>query len=326
MISFFKEKSAPAVFGLIFLSIVVHASFLNNPPAIVTTPSDGLLYYFLTPLNKIPSLGLSILYHLIILVQALRINYVLNDTRMYQKSAFTAALAYILLTALLPEWNNITAALVANSMVIWLIFRMIKLYNTPQPKTLVYNIGLITGSIFLFYYPSMCIVPVVFFALGVTRPFRINEWFVLLLGIITPLYFWCGYLFLTDQLGSTLTAFGTYFLLHKIIPLNLKLTILAFSAAGILLITGVYTWQANNNRMVIQVRKMWSVLFIMLLLFLPIVFIMKGAWPNAILLACVPGAAFISNAFLYPKRLVSAFLFWLILGVIIYINWLPFKI
>ncbi len=325
MVSFFKEKSATAVFGLIFLSIALHAFFLHTPPAVIASPNDGLLNYFLYPLATLPAAAITLIYYVLVLVQALRINYVLNDTRMHQKPAFTAGLAYILLTSLLPEWNNITPALVANSLIIWLVYRMVKLYNTPNPKTLVYNIGLITGGAVLLYYPAMFIIPVIFFALGTARAFRINEWFVLLLGVITPVYFWCGYLFLTDQLAA-ITGLAALFRPHAISPVNVKLTALAFSTAGVLLIAGIAGWRANNNRMAIQVRKMWSVLFIMLLMFLPAVFIIKDAWPNALLLACVPGAAFVSNAFLYPKRLVSAILFWFIIAVIVYINFLAAKI
>lgn len=326
MVSIFKEKSTPAVFGLIVLSIGLHAFFLFRPPLVVTTPGDGLLYYFLNPLAGLPSIFLSLLYYIIVLVQALRINYLFNDIRMYQKAAFTAALAYVFLTSLLPEWNNITAALVANSCIIWLLFRIVKLYNTPQPKTLIYNIGLITGITVLLYYPALGIIGAIFFALGVTRPFRINEWLVLLLGIITPAYFWCGYMFLTGQLQASLQNFTAIFQLHKIVDPAIKIAIIAFSAAGLLLIIGIYGWQANSNRMVIQVRKTWGVLFFMLLLFAPAVFVIKSAWPAALLLACLPAAAFIGNAFLYPKKIISALLFWLMVGVSIYVNWVLVKI
>jgi hypothetical protein len=81
-------------------------------------------------------------------------------------------------------------------------------------------------------------------------------------------------------------------------------------------------WQANSNRMVIQVRKNWSILFFMLALFVPVVFFIKGAWPFALLMAGVPASAFISNTWQYPKRnLFPALLFWMFIALIIYNNW-----
>lgn len=320
MVSLFKEKNTPAVFGLIVASLALHAFFIFQPPQVVTSPGDGVLYYALKPLSSVPSIFLSILYHIIILVQALRLDNVLNEFRMYQRQTYTAAIAYIMITALLPSFANITTALIANSFIIWMLFRMVRLYNTPAPKGMVYNLGLLAGCMALLYYPAIGIVPVVFFALGVTRPFRITEWFIILLGIITPAYFWCGYLFLTEQLGS-LKGIATIFQVHKIIEPHLKYIAIALGAIGLVLIAGVFNWRTHNGRMVIQVRKIWSVLFIMLLLMWPAVFITKAAWPNALLLAAVPAAAFIGNAFLYPKRLISAMFFWLMVAAIVYINW-----
>jgi hypothetical protein len=319
VVSFFKERSASAVFWVIIISIVLHAFFLVTPPAIAAAPGDGLLYYVLSPFSNLPPVALSIIYFAIIIVQALRINYVMNDTRMFQKATFTTALAYILLTALLPYWSNITPALVANSFIIWLLFRIVKLNSGNQPKAHIYNIGIISGGTILLYYPALGIIPVVFIALGVTRAFRINEWLVLLLGIITPVYFWCCYLFLNDEL-NTVKIFTEIFHWHTINGPVKSLSV-AFGAAGLLLISGIYGWQANSSRMVIQVRKIWSVLFLMLLFFLPGVFLIKNAWPNALLLACVPASAFAANAFLYSKRIISALFFWLLVGAMVYVYW-----
>ncbi len=319
MVSFFKERSVPSVFAAVFVCIAVHAFFLKQPPAIVTLPSDGLLYYILQPFVNLPAIALPVIYFVVVIVQALRINNVLNETRMFAKTPFTAALAYILLTALWPAWNNITPALLVNSLLIWLLFRIIKLYNISQPKALIYNIGIISGSAVLLYYPAMGIIPVVFIALGVTRAFRINEWMVLLLGVITPLYFWTGYLFLTDQLSTVKIIVGLF--QWHVIPGPIKPMAIAFGAAGLLLLAATAKRQGSSTAL-IQVRKTWAVLFCMLIFLLPAVFFIKSAWPNALLLACVPGAAIAANAFLYPKGVISIVLFWITIAAIIYVNWL----
>lgn len=325
MVSIFKEKSAPAVIALIFLCVALHAFFLFTPPSVITFPGQGLLHYILQPLAGVPSIFLSLLYYIIVLAQALRFNNLFNDVRMYPKQAFTAGLSYVLLTALVPGFNNISAALVANSLIIWLFFRIVKLYSTPQAKGLVYNIGLITGCTILLYYPALSLVPLVFFALGVARPFRFNEWIILLLGIITPAYFWCGYLFITGQLMPVIHSFTGVFKVHKVLDANIKYIAIALAAAGLVLVTGIFGWQANSSRMVIQVRKLWGTLFVMLLLMVPVLFVMVNTWPAALLLACVPAAAFMGNAFLYPKKIISAILFWLMVAVVVYINWVPLK-
>jgi len=85
----------------------------------------------------------------------------------------------------------------------------------------------------------------------------------------------------------------------------------------------VYLWQKNSNRMIIQVRKNWSVLFILFLLLSVQVFFIQNAWPNALMLATVPAAAFVGNTFIAPKRNIwSAIIFWLLVLLVLYNNWL----
>ena len=322
MVSIFKEKSASAVFSLTVVSIGTRLFFLQQPPVINSSSDDGLIYWVLSRLTFMPAVAIALLYHAIIILQALRLNYALNDLRMYPRQGYTTALAYVLLTALVPVWNNLSAALVINSMVIWLLFRIMKLYNSSSPRSLVYNIGMIAGCTVLLYFPSLPVVLVSFIALAVFRPFRFNEWLILLLGILTPFYFLGGYLFWNDRLETVLQQLNI-FDLQIIRPPNLAMNMLTFSLAGLGIVSGIYLWQANSGRMVIQVRKNWIILFFMVILFIPGVYFMKNAWPNALLL-CVPAAAaFIANTWQYPKKVfVPALLFWAFVAMIIVNNWI----
>jgi len=325
VVSFFKEKSTAAVFGLIVVSIASRAFFWVHPPHLIISPDDGLIYYLLSQLPRLPVVPVALLYHLIVVVQALRLNYALNDLRMFSKPVFTTALAYVLLTAFIPAWNNLSSAFLINSMIIWLLFRILKLYSSPNPKSLLFNIGLITSCTVLLYYPAMPLVVLAFFTVAIYRSFRLNEWLILLLGILTPFYFLGGWLFLNDKLDMVLQQ-ATIFQLQIIRPANIPLTIVTFSMAVVAVITGVYMWQANSGRMVIQIRKNWSILFFMLLLFIPGIFFIRNAWPNALLMAAVPASAFVSNTWLYPKRnLFPVLLFWLFIAIIVYNNWVVTK-
>ncbi len=326
MISFFKEKSTAAVIGLFIVSVSIRAFFWKHSPGIITTSGDGFIYYPLSQLSFLSGIALTFIYHLIIVLQALRLNYVLNDVRMFPKIAFTTALAYVILTALLPAWNNISSALIVNSMLIWLLHRLTKLYNTQQAKTLVYNIGLITGATILLYFPAFPLILVVFFALASFRPFRPNEWVILLIGILTPFYFLAGWLFLNDKLSLILQQLEI-FRLYIIRPASILFTVITFTIVGIAIIAGIFMWQSNSGRMVIQVRKNWAILFVMLILLLPSIYFVNNAWPDALLLTAVPAAPFVSNTFLYPKRnLGPALLLWLLIALVVYNNWFIAKI
>ncbi|RFM29445.1 hypothetical protein [Deminuibacter soli] len=321
MVSLFREKYSASIFWLVMLSIALHVHFFIDPPEVVVHLRDGLVSDVLVYLKTLPEVVLMVLYHILVLVQALRLNYVLNELRMFQRQAFTTAMAYVLLTALLPEWNHITPALICNSLIIWLLHKMTQLYNSNNAKTIIFNIGLIAGSTVIFYHPTFSVVLLCFMALAILRPFRLNEWFILLLGVLTPFYFLLSALYLEDKFADVMDYLPQW-KLHVKKPTN----VLAMSiTAGLLLLlwlSGMYIWNINSNRMIIQVRKNWAVLLLAVLVLVPVGFLTYASGWEAGLLAIVPLSAFASNVFLYPRKaLLPALFFWALVAVYIYNNW-----
>jgi hypothetical protein len=104
------------------------------------------------------------------------------------------------------------------------------------------------------------------------------------------------------------------------------LLIASLSFLLLILLLGLYCWQLFNKRMVIQIRKNWSVMLKLLMILLPIPFIYSYSGIVSAQMALVPLAAFASNAFSYPRRLtLPNILFWLCIGLIAYNNWLLMK-
>lgn len=325
MVALFREKRASAIIGLVVISIVIRSYHLFQPVQVTTSEQDGLLFYLLQYLQSFSPLLLTFIFHAAIIIQALRYNYLLNDLRLFQVPAFTTALAYILCTALLPQWNHISAALFVNGLVILLIHSLFKFYNAPNPKARIFNAGLIAGAAAILYIPSFPLLIIAFLALAILRPFRLNEWFVLLMGMLAPAYFICVWLYLSDKLVYIQKEIS-YIHIVPVSTENLLIPVAALCTVLLIIIAGIILWQNNSGRMVIQIRKSWFILFISLLLLAPGVFFFNNAWPLALMLSTVPAAAFISNAFLNTKQaIIRAIYFWLIIAIIIYMNWVYIK-
>ena len=95
--------------------------------------------------------------------------------------------------------------------------------------------------------------------------------------------------------------------------------ILSLIVISIQLFVGLYFWQDQQSRFIIQVRKYWGVLLLVLILtlFQPIIFSAQALYASAIVLT--PLACFISFAYSVPKRLlIPNLLFWSAVGVIVY--------
>lgn len=322
MVSFFKDRSAANIVWVILLSLSVHAHFFIDPPEVVIGVKDGLISVgfsrFLAGLNPVI---LIFLYHLLVISQALRLNYLFNDQRMFVRSNFLTAMAYVLVTAVFKEWNDLTPALVANSLIIWLFAKTMRLYNNPNPKTLLFNIGLIIGLSVLLYHPTALLVLVALFAVLVVRPFSIPELVVMFMGVAAPFYFLGAYLFLTDQFIE-LSRFMPAFWLNLPKVDSLPLFLVSLAIIIVVLLIGVFNWQNKNRRMVIQIRKNWAVLVVMLLVMIPLPFINKGSGIDTILLWAVPVSPFAAHAFLSDRKDTFAnIIFWVLVALIAVNNW-----
>ena len=121
----------------------------------------------------------------------------------------------------------------------------------------------------LLQFPSIILFFWLIFALMVMRSVRLNEWLICLLGVTTPYYFYAAYLFFSDNWSWQ----------HFLQPIDIALPApgqsLWLAIGSILLIIpfliGGYFVQENLRKMLIQVRKNWSLMLIYLLfaLFIP---------------------------------------------------------
>lgn len=322
MVALFKDRSPATVIWLFILSFIVHSHFIISFPIVPTGRNDGLLTLFLDRYVAPLSPGVLIfVYHAIVLIQALRLNYLFSDHRMYSRPNFLAAMVFILLTGIFKEWNDITSSLVVNFFVIWLFAKLIRLYNNSNPKPLIFNIGLLIGIMAILYHLAALLVIAALIALLILRPFIIAEWLILLMGAVFPYYFLAAYLYLTDRFKSILQYFPHW---HINVPHTL-ISPIFFVTIGIILIVLLVSMaysQQESRRLLIQVRKNWTVLTIMLLVMLPIPFINAGAGIDSFLLWIVPASPYIAKGFLGPKKnALPNFLFWALLVLSIVKNW-----
>jgi hypothetical protein len=161
----------------------------------------------------------------------------------------------------------------------------------------------------------------VLFALGIMRPFKLQEWFTLLMGIALPFYFLASWLYLTDELNRIGQFLPKMELAVPVQQLS-NLEMAGLSAFVLVLLAGFFSWQQFNSRLVIQMRKNWSALLVMCFILTAAPFIFNNAGLNAAVLCLVPFTAFVSASFSYPKRLLFPnFLFFVLIGVIMYNNW-----
>jgi hypothetical protein len=324
VIGIFKQKaSINALFLFIYALVLKFSLFIHPYPPILHAEDNYLYGFVLNVLNSLfghSALPYSILSFIILFAQATLLNSICNYHKMLPRANYLPGMCYILVTSLLPDWGHFSAPLLVNSILIWCWYKMVALYNSSSPVSSIFNIGVFLGFATLLYIPAIAFLLLLFFALLIMRPFRIQEWFVGFVGFTSPYYFLVLILYFTHQLqwknlvphiSFTFPAFPA----SVWIVVSMSLLVFPF------IVGGIYV-QNNLNKMLIHVRKSWSLLLAFLVTGIFVIIINKaGSYENWIVTA-MPFAVFHSAAYYYPQnKVLTGVLHWLCFSVAIVINY-----
>jgi hypothetical protein len=321
----FQQKNPANALLLLVYALVLKFSMFLHPLAPLLHPEDNYLYrVILNALNTVfhqNALLYAILTFLIVFAQATLFNRICNHHKILPKPNFLPGMSYILITSLLPDWSHFSAPLLINSIMIWVWHRMMELYNSQRPGSAIFAIGVWTGVVSLLYIPAVAFLLLVLFGLITMRPFRIREWFVGLLGFTFPYYFLFLALYLTGHWSWSDIVPHIVFTVPAL-PTSIWVTLGIAWLVIPFIIGGIFV-QKNLNKVLIQIRKSWSLLLLFLMVSVVIILINKvNSYENWIVLA-VPFAAFHAAAYFYPTRKTGPLvLHWLIVAYIVVMNYL----
>jgi hypothetical protein len=321
VIGIFKQKTPANLLVLFIAGILIKLPVFMEPHDPVVRATDGILYKaiidFLDPLARSVSFLYPLLTYGLLFLQAVMLNRFINNQRMTTKPTFLTGMAYIIVTSLLPEWNYFSAPLLVNSILLVILAGVFGIYNKQNARAAIFNIGLALGIAGFLFVSSLVFVIWIFLAMAVTRPFRVNEWLILLLGVTTPFYFYAIYLIINaswnwDTFFPQLTAGVPSVKQSAWLAGSVFLLMIPFLAGG-------YYVQENLRRMLINVRKGWSLLLLFLLVSLLLPFINTSNTFENWIMAMIPMAAFHGCAYLYSTwRPLPYLLFWITLVFVVY--------
>ena len=179
-------------------------------------------------------------------------------------------MSYLLMTSLLPEWSQFSAPLIINFLALFLLSSLFESYHSADTRRTLYNMGLAMGLGIFIYPPALLLTGWFLLSLVIIRPVRIQEIIISLLGVLTPFYFLCIWLFWNDQLSWALIEPHIAFSIPNSLPVVWLGGILFLLTIPFLI--GFYHIQDQVRKMLIQVRRGWTVFFLLFLagLFIPL--------------------------------------------------------
>jgi hypothetical protein len=324
VIAIFKQKTPANIFLLLIFGVLLKLPMFRDPYIPVARDEDGILFKailsFLEPTGRNFAAIYPILTFGFIFLQAILLNRFINNQRMISKPTYFPAMAYMLITSLFPEWNHFAPPVLVNTILLLVLVGLFNIYNQQQARGAIFNIGLGLGVASFLMFSSVTFIIWILLALMVMRPFRLNEWLICIVGVTTPFYFYAIYLFITGgwdwnqiwpHFSLGLPALGQSMNQSVWLAGSAFLVVIPFLAGG-------YYVQDSLRRMLIQVRKGWSLLLLFLLgaIFLPFVN-NTGNFENWVL-GAIPLAAFHACTYLYaPLRIFPLLLFWLTVAFVL---------
>jgi hypothetical protein len=321
VIGLFKQKSPGNVVVLLIFGLMLKLPLFLYPQNSVVTDNDGPLYKWLIgSFASNNAFFSSLIAFALLYLQALLVTYLTNEYRMLPRQNYLPGMSYLIITSLLPEWSYLSAPLITATFVIWMFIMLFRLYNTPNAKAQVYNIGLLTGITSYIYFPSVCFILCILLGLMILKAFKLNEIVLFLLGCLTPYYFYAVYLYLTDALN--LKNFVPH--LSVTVPAVKSSIWLAISTLllAIPFLMGGFYIQMHLRKMLIQVRKNWSIILLYLLLAFFVPFINSNQSFHAWVLIAAPFALFHACAYFYqPRKFISLVLFFISVGYVLYLQY-----
>jgi hypothetical protein len=314
VIGVYKQKNPGNILLLLLLGVILKLPMIRHPYVPQPSADDDILYAaLLNGLNYIAGNKLWIyaaLAFLMLFVQAMLLTRFINQQRMMNRPTYLPGMAYLLITSLFPEWNYFSAPLLVNTFFLFIFSAVFKTYHNQKAGGTIFNCGLSLGLIAMFYFPAIVFGGWIMLALLLLRPFRVSEWILLILGATTPYYFYAVYLFINDDF--TLNKFS------GAISFGMPETELSlWISGGVFLITvpflmGSYYVQVNLRRMLIHIRKGWSLFLMLLITAVLIQFLTTGTGLQNWILVALPMAAFHGCMYVYSSlRIIPNLMFWL---------------
>jgi hypothetical protein len=313
----FKGNNPSNFFLLFLLGLLLYwPAFFQTQIPIPAANQTVLYQKIIQGLNWIfggNALGFSILMFFMILMQSFVLNEISIGQRLFQKQNFLVGMSYCFFSASVFLAQPFGPVNLLVSFLVWIMYQINMFQTTQTPGRTLYNTGLLLGTALLIDHTAFVFIFLPMIGLTIMRPFRLQEWFIVLLGVLTPIYIQIGTMFILDgNLGQSKLDLKFEMPVWNLLPIeNLHLAILF-----LIIMIGFFRVQSNRMKELVQARNSWSVL--LATAFLSLIFLFfDGEQTRNALAMLMPSMAFFGAATFYYTEMgwFRTFMYLALLGM-----------
>gem|GEM_PF-1266047 len=319
MISIFKKNDVLNIILLLPYAILIRLKSLIQPQAYTVTEADSILSSWLFSIVSSPLLQ-SIIAILLVFAQAIAINVLINNNRLYRSPNTLAGMIYILLVSCVPQLQYLSPALIGATFVIIATFYVFNTYKLNAATLNIFNAAL-TSCLAAFIYPPYALVIIaIFIGLATLRNFSLLERLQFLIGYVAVVWIFGSLYFYLDKLGAD--VFG-YFdfpgvisnITYSLSPENI--ITLAYLLLVVISLVNYYNFVKKKG---IDVRKKIAFYYWLMVCAFISIFSYAGVEYQHFIYLAIPLSFFLSMSLLIVRQtfLVEVVHFCLIVGLLYY--------
>lgn len=196
MLSFFKSQQPPAILAFFALFILLKIPFfiIGVVPVFPVTNlwnSCDIIFTMISWWNVL-------LAQLCLFAQAIWFNYLFHKSDYHESSTMLPALYFTLLSSCFSAFNVFSIYTIVVFILLMLHQTFITITVKESTRLECFNVGALGGLLCLIDVHFIVFIPFLFLILLVLKPFRFNEYLMLIFGILFPVYMALSYSYLTD--------------------------------------------------------------------------------------------------------------------------------
>jgi hypothetical protein len=239
--------------------------------------------------------------------------------KLFTKTNYLPGMCFLLFASIFISRIKMSDALIVNTILIWILSKLCVLQNAVKAKTLLFNIGFIFGIATLTFQPAIFFIILLFFALLLTRPFRLTEWIILVIGTITPYYFLESWLFLT---GKKIASWIPKIHIDFPVVMMSKWQLLTAVFVLLVLFYSMYLIHFNMRKLLVQSRNSWTILIFYFFTSIFVSFFASSANFTDWVFLLTPVAVISAATFLYiDQKWIIVTLHWLLVIMSFFIGY-----
>jgi hypothetical protein len=323
LIGFIKHNRAISIVILPIALIILWIYGFLHPVVPLTEHAAPLYKLLVSGVEQYPFL-ITLLSFLLILCEALLINYIISKNEIINTTTYLPALVYVVLMSLQPEMFSLHPIVIANLFMLLAMYKLMQTYRKETAYSEAFDTGFFISLACLFYIPSIVFLLLLWVGLIIIRPFIWREWIISTIGFALPwtylifAYFWVNKL-------DTLQYDALYYTL--IVPAK-SLSTIHFSYSEylqvfLLLLAAFFTsgrFLRDFNKGTVRLRSNLSViLYFFVFSIISIIFAPEYSIPYLSFLS-IPFSILFSSYLLFAKKEWMAELLFLLLIISVFIN------